>query len=151
MPRSSLTEANPLRSPHSTSPPRRTPACAGPCRSSDDVDITTSAPASRYAATSAALSTPVDPASEHATFPRSRLIHDRGSVPSAGCDSRNPVDTVNVSGSMSVCMNLLNSTRPAAPAWSSRTAISPNELKNGATFTATGTPATALTVVRTSM
>ena len=34
-------------------------ACSGPCRSNDDVVITTSAPASRYAATSAESSTPV--------------------------------------------------------------------------------------------
>ena len=46
--------------------------------------------------------------------------------------------TVSVSGSMSGCMKRLNSTRPSAPARSSRRAISPGELKYGPSLTATG-------------
>ena len=72
----------------------------------------------------------------------------RGSRPSAGLDSPNGAVTVSVSGSMSGCRNRLNSTRPSAPAPSSRSAISPVELKYGLSFTATGTLTTALTVVR---
>ena len=62
-------------------------------------------------------------------WPRSRAIQDRERVASAGLESLNPVLTVKVSGSMSVCMKRLNRTSPSAPAFSRRSAISPNELK----------------------
>ena len=113
--------------------------------------ITASAPASRYAATSAHVSTPVVAASEQRTFPRSSRIQARASDASPGDDSRNPVETVNVSGSMSVCRNRLNSTSPSAPAWSSMVAISPGELKYGPILTATGIRTAALTARRISV
>ena len=48
---------------------------------------------------------------------------------------------------MSGCRKRLNSTSPSAPASSSRSAISPVELKYGLSLTATGTLTTALTVL----
>ena len=46
---------------------------------------------------------------------------------------------------MSGCRKRLNSTSPSAPAWSSRSAISPVELKYGLSLTATGTVTAPLT------
>jgi hypothetical protein len=137
-----------LRPIQSSRPSSRTRACNGPWRSSDDVVITTSAPPSRQAATSAAESTPDEAAREQLTSPCRRLIQARDSAASAGTESRNPAETVNVSGSMSVCRNRLNSTSPSAPAWSSTVAIWPSELKYGDSFTATGIETTALTAER---
>ena len=58
---------------------------------------------------------------------------------------------VSVSGSISGCRNRLKSTSASAPASSSRSAISPTELQNGPSFTATGTLTAALTCATTSM
>ena len=48
---------------------------------------------------------------------------------------------------MSGCRNRLNRTSALVPAWSSRKAISPVELKWGLSFTATGMVTLVLTVV----
>ena len=51
--------------------------------------------------------------------------------PPIGWERRTPETTASVSGSMSGCRNRLKSTSPSAPASSSRSAISPVELKYG--------------------
>ena len=151
IPRSSSTAANPFCAIQSDRPSSRTAACSGPCRSSADVVMTTSAPASRCLATSAGSSTPVVAASAERTRPRSSAIHVRGSRPSVGLERPTPDTTASLSGSMSGCRNRLKSTSPSAPASSSRSAISPIELKCGLSLTATGTVTASLTRVRTSM
>ena len=63
-PRSSSTAAKPFSSIQLDRPSSSTAACSGPWRSSAEAVITTSAPARRYLATSAEVSTPVVAASE---------------------------------------------------------------------------------------
>src|SRR5665811_681091 len=76
----------PLRSIHCSRPDTSLVACDGPYFRSDDVVITTSAPASRYFTTSSDVSTPDVPASEARTRPYSAEIHVRGSRPENGVD-----------------------------------------------------------------
>jgi hypothetical protein len=140
----------PLRSIHSHSPSSSTEAYSGPCRSSADAVITTSAPASRYLISSVEPSTPVVAASDAPIRPCSNVIHVSGSRASAARDNDVPGATASVSGSMSGCRNRLNSTSPSAPARSRRRAISAVALKYGLSFTATGTVTASLTRARMS-
>src|SRR5450755_105777 len=146
IPRSSSTDWNPLRVIHADSPSSSTVACSGPWRSSAEAVITTSAPASRYFATSAWSSTPVVAASAARTLPRSSAIHVRGNPASTGLESATEEGTAaSVSRSISGCRKRLNRTSASAPASSSRSAISPAELKYGPSLTATGTVTAPLT------
>src|SRR5664279_1687254 len=107
--------------------------------------MTTSAPASRYFATSAESSTPVVAASDARTRPLSSAIHVRGNRDSAGVDRPTEATTARASESMSGWRKRLNSTSPSAPASSNRSAISLVELKCGLSLTATGTDTVSLT------
>src|SRR4029077_20953227 len=83
-----------------------TAAYSGPCRSSADAVITTSAPASRYLISSVEPSTPVVAASDAPIRPCSNVIHVSGSRASAARDNDVPGATASVSGSMSGCDQL---------------------------------------------
>ncbi len=124
--------------------------CVGPsCRRALAI-IVTSAPTNSTFSASSAVCTPVVQASEACTRSRSTPIQRSGSASSSEVDRCSDGSTVRVSRSMSGCMNRLNSTRPSAPAATSRCAMCPTEEKNGPIFTASGIVISARTASTSS-